>query len=123
GKESVTRLDQVLKSRAKEWQVAPADLERALRSVEDLLRLIESGGHADGALSASIAYDDFDLIISISYKGTLPYIASSQKLPNGMVEEQIFAVGLSGYLSSVVPDRLDSSCDSGQCVITMYFEG
>jgi len=39
-----------------------------------------------------------------------------------MVEEQIFAVGLSGFLSSVVPDRLDSSCDNGECTMVMYFE-
>jgi hypothetical protein len=32
-----------------------------------------------------------------------------------MVEEQIFAVGLSGFLSAVVPDRLDSSCGDGHC--------
>jgi hypothetical protein len=52
----------------------------------------------------------------------MPYISSGQKLPAGMVEEQIFASGLSGFLSALVPDRLDSSCSNGECEITLYFE-
>jgi hypothetical protein len=35
-------------------------------------------------------------------------VASEQRLSRGMVEEQIFAVGLSGFLSSVYSDRLNS---------------
>lgn len=78
-----------------------------MTSVRELLRLIRDGGHADGPLTASVSYDDLDLAIALSYKGTLPYVASEQRLPAGMVEEQIFAVGLSGFLSAVFPDRLD----------------
>jgi len=40
----------------------------------------------------------------------------------GMLEEQIFASGLSGFLSAVVPDRLDSSYGNGECASTLYFE-
>jgi hypothetical protein len=39
-----------------------------------------------------------------------------------MVEEQIFASGLTGFLSAVVPDRLDSSYGNGECASTLYFE-
>ena len=122
GGETPLQLDQLLKSKGKEWLVKPADLERAERSVNELLHLIEAGGNAQGPLKANLSYDDFDLVISLSYQGTLPYIAMGQKLPAGAVEEQIFASGLSGFLSSVVPDRLDSSCDNGQCELTLYFE-
>ena len=116
------QLDQFIKSKAKEWQIKAADLERAEHSVDELLRLIVTGGHASGQLRASLEYDDFDLIVSLAYKGTLPYIASGQNLPKGMIEEQIFAVGLSGFLSTVQPDRIDSSCDNGESKIRLYFE-
>jgi hypothetical protein len=62
------------------------------------------------------------LDIKLSYKGTLPYVASEQRLPRGMVEEQIFAVGLSGFLSSVYPDRLNSQQKDGTCEISLQFE-
>jgi NCS2 family nucleobase:cation symporter-2 len=120
--EAPLQLDQFLKAKAKEWQIKPGDLDRAQHSINELLHLIEAGGNADCPLKASLTYDDFDLVISLSYRGTLPYIAAGKKLPAGAVEEQIFATGLSGFLSSVVPDRLDSSSDNGQCEITLYFE-
>jgi hypothetical protein len=39
-----------------------------------------------------------------------------------VVEEQIFAVGLSGFLSSVFPDRLNSQQKDGNCEISLYFQ-
>ena len=122
GKDSSTQLGELLRKKGKEWLVNPADLKRVEEALEELLHLIENGGHADGPIRAEVGYDDFDLSVALHYSGTLPYLASTQKLPAGMVEEQIFAVGLSGFLSSVVPDRLDSSCDNGVCTMVLYFE-
>jgi hypothetical protein len=101
--------------------------ERARRraretSTSELLRLIEEGGHADGSISASVSYDDLDLTIKLNYKGTLPFVASEQRTPRGMVEEQIFAAGLSGFLSSVFPDRLNSQQKDRNCEISMTFQ-
>jgi anti-sigma regulatory factor (Ser/Thr protein kinase) len=107
---------------AKLWQLSAADATRAETSISELLRLIEEGGHADSPITASVSYDDLDLVIKLSYKGTLPYVASEQRLPRGMVEEQIFAVGLSGFLSSVFPDRLNSQQKDGNCEISLQFQ-
>ena len=107
---------------AKRWGLYAADATRAETSISELLHLIEEGGHADGPITASVSYDDLDLDIKLSYKGTLPYVASEQRLPRGMVEEQIFAVGLSGFLSSVFPDRLNSQQKDGACEISLQFQ-
>lgn len=117
-----SNFDDIFRARTKVWQLSAADVARAETSMSSLLRLIEEGGHADSPITASVSYDDLDLAIKLSYKGTLPYVASEQKLPGGMVEEQIFAVGLSGFLSSVYPDRLNSQQKDGNCEISLYFE-
>jgi hypothetical protein len=52
----------------------------------------------------------------------LPFVASEQRLLGGMVEEQIFAAGLSGFFSSVFPDRLNSQQKNGNCEISLYFQ-
>jgi NCS2 family nucleobase:cation symporter-2 len=114
--------DDKFRARAKQWQLNVADVTRAESSVSALLRLIEEGGHAEGPITASVSYDDLDLAVKLSYKGTLPYVASEQRLPRGMVEEQIFAVGLSGFLSSVFPDRLNSQQKDGVCEISLQFQ-
>jgi xanthine permease XanP len=119
---ALSRFDDKFRAQAKLWQLSAADTGRAETSISELLRLIEEGGHADSAITASVSYDDLDLAINLSYQGTLPYVASEQRLPRGMVEEQIFAVGLSGFLSSVFPDRLNSQQKDGTCEISVYFQ-
>src|SRR3984885_16252201 len=119
---ALSRFDDKFRAQAKLWQLNAADTGRAETSISELLRLIEEGGHADSAITASVSYDDLDLAINLVYKGTLPYVASEQRLPRGMVEEQIFAVGLSGFLSSVFPDRLNSQQKDGNCEISVYFQ-
>jgi NCS2 family nucleobase:cation symporter-2 len=119
---ALSRFDDKFRSQAKVWQLNPADVARAETSISELLRLIEEGGHADSPITATVSYDDLDLAIRLNYKGTLPYVASEQRLPSKMVEEQIFAVGLSGFLSSVFPDRLNSQQKDGTCEISLYFQ-
>ncbi len=88
GSTGLLQLDQLLKSKGKEWQIKVTDIERVEHSVNELLHLIEAGGNAQGPLKASLSYDDFDLLISLSYQGTLPYIAAGQKLPVGAVRNR-----------------------------------
>jgi len=119
---TLSRFDDKFRAQAKLWQLGAADAARAETSINELLRLIEEGGHADSPITASVSYDDLDLTIKLSYKGTLPYVASEQRLPGAMVEEQIFAAGLSGFLSSVFPDRLNSQQKDRNCEISLYFQ-
>jgi xanthine permease XanP len=122
GKTTCSNFDDKFRAQAKLWQLNAADAERAETSTNQLLRLIEDGGHADGSVTASVSYDDLDLTIALKYKGTLPFIASQQRTPRGMVEEQIFTAGLSGFLSSVYPDRLNSQQKDHNCEISMTFQ-
>ena len=119
---TLSRFDDKFRAQAKLWQLGAADAARAQTRINELLRLIEEGGHADSPITASVSYDDLDLTIKLSYEGTLPYVASEQRLPGGMVEEQIFAAGLSGFLSSVFPDRLNSQQKDRNCEISLYFQ-
>ena len=119
---ALSRFDDKFRAQAKLWQLKLPDAARVETSISELVRLIKEGGHAESPITASVSYDDLDLAIMLSYKGTLPYVASEQRLPGGMVEEQIFAVGLSGFLSSVFPDRLNSQQKDGNCEISLYFQ-
>ncbi|MBV8632846.1 MAG: hypothetical protein JOZ83_18120 [Silvibacterium sp.] len=118
----LSRFDDKFRVQAKIWQLNEADAARAETSANELLHLIEDGGHADGPVTASISYDDLDLTIALRYKGTLPFVASEQRTPRGMVEEQIFAAGLAGFLSSVYPDRINSQQKDHNCEISMAFQ-
>ena len=119
---TLSRFDDKFHAQAKLWQLSAADAERAETSTNELLRLIEEGGCADGPVTASVSYDDLDLTIELRYKGSLPLVASEQRTARGMVEEQIFTAGLSGFLSSVYPDRLNSQQKDNHCELSMTFQ-
>ncbi len=119
---TLSRFGDKFRAQSKLWQLNAADAERVETSTNELLRLIDEGGHVDGCVTASVSYDDLELTIELRYKGTLPFVASEQRTPRGMVEEQIFTAGLSGFLSSVFPDRLNSQQKDNNCEISMTFQ-
>src|SRR5262249_55260205 len=107
----VDRLDEFLRRQGRGWEAPKAELARAATAADEILGLLESGGHLDGPVTASISYDDLYLVISVAYQGSLPQLASQQRLSVGLIEEQIFISGLTGALSSIHAHRLDSACN------------
>ena len=77
---------------------------------------------ATGPIEASFSYDDFELVVDLRYQGMLPHIASDKKPTAEMVEEQSFAIGLSGFLSGVEADRIDRSAQGDSCRLRMMFD-
>jgi hypothetical protein len=89
--------------------------------VRELCELLEAGEHVQGPINAAFSYDDFELVVTLEYDGTLPYIASDEDPGREMVEEQSFAIGLSGFLSGVFPDRMERSADGKRCRFRLTF--
>lgn len=114
-------IDRALREQGQQWEVQPSVLRHAEDTVRELCELLEAGQHVQGPISASVAYDDFDLVVTLEYEGTLPYIASDQDAGSEMVEEQSFAIGLSGFLSGVFPDRMERSADGKRCRFRLTF--
>jgi xanthine permease XanP len=122
GEQRTATIDDFLRKQGKQWSIGQADIERAITSVNEVVHILDSGGLADASVRAKISYDDLDLVVVLSYRGALPNLAFEHKLQTGMVEEQIFAAGLAGFLSAVYPDRLDYSRNDRNCEITLYFQ-
>lgn len=85
-------LERKLREQGVQWEIAPSVLSQAAATVRELYELLEVGEHVKGPITASIAYDDFDLVVTLEYEGTLPYIASDQQPGREMVEERSFAI-------------------------------
>jgi hypothetical protein len=76
--------------------------------------------NADGPIAITIGSDTFDVVVELSYTGSLPNLPDPR--PRGdMVEEQSFVAGLTGYLSGLHADRVDSSATGDQCRIRLVF--
>jgi len=116
-----TPLEQ-LEARGKDWEVGGEVLSRARQSLSEILALIADSGCAEDRLRVRLSYDDFALTTEIRYQGSLPHLASDQRIHGDLLEEQSFAVGLSGFLSGIHADRIDRRSDGEECRLRLVFE-
>jgi hypothetical protein len=52
-KKTLSHFDDKFRAQSELWQLSTADTARAETSTNELLRLIDEGGHADGSVTAS----------------------------------------------------------------------
>lgn len=116
-----TPLEQ-LEVRGKDWEVGGEVLTRARQSLSEILDLIAENRCATDQLWVRLSYDDFALTTEIHYRGSLPRLGTDQEMSGDLIEEQSFAVGLSGFLSGIHADRIDRRADGEECRLRLVFE-
>jgi hypothetical protein len=88
--------------------------------VGDLLDQIAEDGQAEDAIAVRAGWDQYDVTIWVRYRGALPNIADTRPRRN-YVEEQAFISGLSGYLSGIHADHVESVVKDSQCELKLTF--
>ena len=114
------QLEQFISSEGKAWKLPTADTARIRAVVGDLLDQIAAEGVVDGPISIRAGWDEYDVTISIRYRGALPNLTSARPKKD-YVEEQAFISGLSGYLSGIHADRVEPFIKDGQCELKLTF--
>jgi xanthine permease XanP len=114
------QLEQFITSQGKAWKLPAADSARIHAVVGDLLDQIAAEGVVDGPLSVRAGWDEYDVTISIRYRGALPQLTSARPRKD-YIEEQAFISGLSGYLSGIHADRVEPFVKDGQCELKLTF--
>ncbi|MGB5737359.1 MAG: solute carrier family 23 protein [Thiohalocapsa sp.] len=112
---------QAIEQQGAAWDVPRDVLTRAKTTVSDLLDLIAAGSSAEGPIDLRLSYDDFELTVLMTYQGVLPSLTSDQKPTREMLEEQSFAVGLTGFLSALQADRIDRQAHGSACSLKRVF--
>jgi xanthine permease XanP len=121
--DSLTRFESLVHQEGKSWGVASEILEEASATAERILRLIEEGHLADGAITARISSDEVRFLVDIQYSGDLLHLPARRPTTDeDMLEEQPMAHGLSGFLAEVYPDRMRYWVDDERCHIQLAFE-
>ena len=103
------------------WDVPGDIVRRAKQSIAELLDLMAAGSSAEGPIRILLSYDDFALTVTLTYQGFLPNLAADQRPTSEMVEEQSFAIGLSGFLSALQADRIERQAHGNDCRLKLVF--
>jgi xanthine permease XanP len=119
-KVSRSQLEQFIVSEGKAWKLPAADTARISAVVGDLLDQIATDGQAEDSIAVRAGWDGYDVTISLRYPGALPHVTDARPRRD-YVEEQAFISGLSGYLSGIHADRVESFAKDGQCELKLTF--
>jgi xanthine permease XanP len=117
---SRSQLEHFIASEGKTWKLPAGDTARIQAVVGDLLDQIAADGLAEDSISIRAGWDEYDVTISLRYRGALPHIASARPKKD-YVEEQAFISGLSGYLSGIHADRVEPFVKDRQCELKLTF--
>ena len=118
---SVEDLADLLKKQGKTWKVDQEVIERAISTTRRVLEHVEHANLVTGNLDAVLSYDDFNLIVTIEYKGTLLSLPHVGIRKWNFLEEESFSYGLADFLTGVHPDRMESSAHGPDITIRLYF--
>lgn len=114
-------LGKLLRSRGKAWSIAPDIVDRAIATSEQVIPNIEDTHLVAGGTRAAITYNDVDLVVRISYTGTLLSLPNVGVKRVNFLEEESFSYGLADFLTGVDPDRMESRTIGKDVSIAMYF--
>jgi xanthine permease XanP len=76
-----------------------------------------------GSPSVRTTYNDFDLMISIRYRGALLSLPNVGVRKHFFLDEESFSYGLADFLTGVYPDRMESRASGEYAEIRLIFSG
>jgi len=119
----IADLERLLRARGRAWSV-PADVvDRAVGSTEQVRQHLVDADLIIGSPSVMMTYNDFDLTISIRYKGSLLSLPNVGVRKHFFLEEESFSYGLADFLTGVYPDRMEARTAGENVQIRLVFSG
>lgn len=109
-------------SLAKSWKIPAAEALRIRQVMEEVLKLIEPNVRDNSSIRVRAGSDDFDVSITLEFEGSLPQLSTQRPVTGDLVEEQSFAAGLSGYLSNIAADSINTSAQGEHCTVNLLFK-
>ena len=110
-----------MRRQGQDWGVGPEDLLRASESIKAALTLMQAGQLAEGPVDIEISYDELDLVLELSYHGSLVQVPAPQPLPVDFGEKMPFAGGLLAAWHCVPFDPLTQKTQGAHCHIRLVF--
>jgi len=111
----------LLHDRGRAWGIDKDVVDRAVTTTAQVLDHLERAHLIGDDLRAEVAYDDFTLVVTVEYNGTLLSLPNVGVKRRSFLEEESFSYGLADFLTGVYPDRMESVAHGHKSVIRLIF--
>jgi len=120
---STADIERLFHARGRAWSVPSDIIDRAVGTTEQVLQHLGETELMTGSSSVTMTYDDFDLTISMRYRGALPSFPYVGIRKHFFLEEESFSYGLADFLTGVYPDRMEARAAGENAEIRLIFSG
>jgi xanthine permease XanP len=122
GETGTDRLFEFGERAAAEWGARREVAERAVGAMVEAYDLLSGEGLADGPITLSATFDEFNLDILVRYQGRLPETETRPLLPEDLLEGRFTVAGLATKILNGLSDRVRTRIEAGVCEIELHFE-
>jgi NCS2 family nucleobase:cation symporter-2 len=96
-------------------------IDRATTTTMQVLAHLAAARLVQRRAQATVSYDQLDLLIELTYEGTLLSLPNVGVKRGIWLEEESFSYGLADFLTGVYPDRMESSASGSRVSLRLYF--
>ena len=114
-------LSELIRHQGHAWGVDAETVERVVSTTDQVLDHLQRAHLLAGDLRARVTYDDFNLVVTIDYSGTLLSLPNVGVRRRSFLEEESFSYGLADFLTGVYPDRMEASAHGTDVTIRLHF--
>ncbi len=114
-------LNRLLKSQGEAWGISSDVLERAEDTTTQVLSYVRDTKLVNGEINLGLTYNEYDLVVTIEYSGTLLSLPNVGVRRNVFLEEESFSYGLADFLIAVYPDRMEATAHGNDVTIRLIF--
>jgi len=104
------------------WGARKEIIFRANSVLNEFLESVTELGLAKGKLRAEVSFDEFNLDMNITYKGSLMEFPEKKPTEEELMHDDSAFTRLSGFLMRSHADRVKSSIKDGQCIVQFHFD-
>ncbi len=113
------QMDHKLRTLGSTWGVEAETVRAAAASLQEIFAVLRGGLVAQGPVTIQAAFDDLDLTLEISYRGS-PASLTPQDLPGGIRDLTLFQ-GVAGVWRCLCPDPVVCASQGADCRIRLVF--
>jgi len=120
---SAADIERLFRARGRAWSVSADTIDRAVGTTEQVWQHLVDAELMAGSPSVTMTYNDFDLTISVNYRGALLSLPNVGVRKRFFLEEESFSYGLADFLTGVYPDRMETRAAGENAQIRLIFSG
>jgi NCS2 family nucleobase:cation symporter-2 len=105
-----------------EWGARKEVVNQAMFAMHELYESITMHNLADGKVTLSAAFDEYNINLDIRYRGAEMPFAYNSPDPEHIIENEASLAMLSGFLVRQYADKIRTESKDGYCRIQLHFE-